>query len=156
MKITEELQKPPGKDRLVEAEISQPCCIAVQVALVCLLAHYGIKPDAAVGHSAGEVAASFACGAITAEEAILIAYYRGVVLASIDEFGGMAAVGFGPHDVNPFLKDGVSIGCENSPQSTTLTGSKEGLEKVMADIKEKHPEAFVRMLRVEMAYHSRK
>ena len=150
---------PRKTSRLSEAELSQPCCTAVQVALVDLLSLYNIKPDAVVGHSSGEIAAAYACGSITAQEAILVAYYRGQVMLEVDSSqrpGGMAAIGLGSEEVTTYLQPGVTVGCENSPDSTTLTGDKEVLEQVMKAIKEAHPDTLVRALQVDRAYHSRK
>jgi acyl transferase domain-containing protein len=124
-----------------------------------LLRYYGIKPDVVVGHSSGEIAAAYACGSITAQESILIAYYRGKIMVEGPQKsvpGGMAAVGLGPTEVQPYLTKGVIIGCENSPGSTTLSGDKEILEQVMQKIKGDNPDILVRALRVDLAYHSRK
>lgn len=68
----------------------------------------------------------------------------------------MAAIGLGKEDVSPYLASGVRVACENSGSSVTLSGDLEVLEKVMAKIKEAKPDALVRKLQVEMAYHSRK
>ncbi|KAF4945826.1 hypothetical protein FGADI_11645 [Fusarium gaditjirri] len=142
--------------RLSEAEISQPCCTAIQLALVELLRSWGISPDAVVGHSSGEIAAAYACGAISAQDAIRIAYYRGnstIALKSIRK-GGMAAIGLGREDVEQYLQPGVTIGCDNSPASVTLTGDSDALERVMGTIRTADPSVLVRPLRVECAYHS--
>jgi acyl transferase domain-containing protein len=145
----------PGKlSRISVAELSQPCCTAVQVALVDVLREWGIRPSSVVGHSSGEIAAAYASGAISAEEAILIAYYRGYVTTKITTNGKMAAIGLGREDVTPYLRPGVTIGCENSPGSTTLTGDADQLEVVMQSIKEAFPDTLVRALRVDCAYHS--
>lgn len=110
-----------------------------------------------MGHSSGEIAAAYACGAITSREAIIIAYYRGKVLLEIDpSVGGMAAIGLGAQQIKPYLRPGVLVGCENSPNSVTLTGDKEALQGVTEEIKALHPDALVRSLRVDRAYHSRK
>lgn len=154
---TEELSKIAKESRLSEAEISQPCCTAIQVALVTLLQEYGIMPDAVVGHSSGEIAAAFTCGSISAAEAMAIAYYRGKVMAgSSSTAGGMAAIGLGSAEIEPFLQPGVAVGCENSPVSTTITGQRDVLELVVASVKREYPEIFARMLHVDRAYHSRK
>ncbi|KAG4429988.1 hypothetical protein IFR05_014525 [Cadophora sp. M221] len=138
-----------------EAEISQPCCTALQIALVDLLRTYNVKPDVVLGHSSGEIAAAYACGAISSREAIVIAYYRGKVMLDIDSsVGGMAAIGLGVKEVEPFLRHGVLVGCENSPKSVTLTGDKDVLAEVAKVIKEAHPDALVRALLVNRAYHS--
>ena len=155
---SDEILKPKAESRLSEGEFAQPCCTALQVALVDLLQSWGIYPAAVTGHSSGEIAAAYASGALTAQEAISCAFYRGLVMTSLDEAqkGGMAAIGLGRDEVLPCLVfDGVSIGCENSPSSTTLTGDLEALEQTMSLIREKHPDALVRALRVDRAYHSR-
>ncbi|GKT76936.1 polyketide synthase [Colletotrichum tofieldiae] len=136
--------------RISSAELSQPCCTAIQLALVDLLASYNVKPGAVVGHSSGEIAAAYASGAITAKQAIAIAYYRGKVMLALDPAktrGGMAAVGLGRDKVEPYLSNGVMIGCENSPESTTLTGEKKALEWVIQQIRETSPDVLVHHMR---------
>jgi acyl transferase domain-containing protein len=152
----DELFLPKHQSRLSEAEFSQPCCTAIQVALVDLLKSWNMKPSAVIGHSSGEIAAAYACQSITGDEAILIAYYRGQVTKGLGNThsGGMAAVGLGRSEVTPYLLSGVIIGCENSPASITLTGDMDVLETVMRNIRHDFPDVLVRSLRVECAYHS--
>ncbi|KAH8592110.1 putative polyketide synthase [Bisporella sp. PMI_857] len=137
-----------------KAEYSQPICTALQVALVDLLASYGVQPSAVVGHSSGEIAAAYAAGALTAREAIITAFYRGYVCRKPLSAGGMAAIGLGRADVTPYLSQGVRIACENSASSVTISGDLDRLEEVMTIIKGEFPNALVRKLQVEMAYHS--
>jgi acyl transferase domain-containing protein len=143
--------------RLHEAEISQPCLTALQIALVDLLHSWNIHPAAVVGHSSGETAAAYACGAISASDAILLAYHRGQITPILKSAtrGGMAAVGLGRNDVESLLRDGVIIGCENSPASVTLSGEADALNETIGEIERRHPDVLVRGLRVECAYHSR-
>ena len=154
--LRDEIMKSRAKSRLLEAEFSQPCCTAIQIALVDLLTKWGVKPAGVVGHSSGEIGAGYAAKVITASEAILIAYNRGLATVGLGNIhrGGMAAVGLGRNEVTPYLRTGVIIGCENSPNSTTLTGDLEILEATMAAIQKDQPEVFVRALQVECAYHS--
>ncbi|KAI1264730.1 acyl transferase domain-containing protein [Xylariaceae sp. FL1019] len=159
--LLEELLRGKKTSRLAQAELAQPCTTALQIALVDLLRERGLAPDAVVGHSSGEIAGAYASGALTAREAIIAAYYRGKAMPSVKETlaadgvqGSMAAVGLGAEQVMPFLTKGVLVGCENSPDSTTLTGDKDALEGVMGRIKEAHPDTLVRALKVDCAYHS--
>lgn len=142
--------------RINDAEFSQPLCTALQIALVNLLASWKIHPSNVVGHSSGEIAAAYAAKAITAEAAIIIAYYRGLVTKGKTQRGAMAAVGLGRDDVTDFLVDGVIIACENSPKSVTLSGDNDKLSLLLERLKCEKPEVFCRQLKVEMAYHSRK
>ena len=139
-----------------KAEYSQPICTALQIALVDLLATWSIVPSAVVGHSSGEIAGSYAVGALTLKEAIIAAYYRGCVCKTPKRTGGMAAVGMGKNEVSGYLLRGVRIACENSVSSVTISGDLDSLETVMSRIKEHNPDVLVRKLQVEMAYHSRK
>ncbi|KAM7191535.1 Acyl transferase domain containing protein [Rhypophila sp. PSN 637] len=156
---------PDDRALLSQAEYSQPICTALQIALVDLLASFGIVPAAVVGHSSGEIAAAYAAGSLTKRDAIIAAFYRGWVCkhystCGIDRpKGGMAAVGLGKHAVKPFLGESstggkVAIACENSGESVTLSGDLGELEAVMARIRERHEGVLVRKLKVEMAYHS--
>ncbi|KAK1988472.1 beta-ketoacyl synthase domain-containing protein [Colletotrichum cereale] len=150
------LVAPKDESRLSEAEFSQPCLLAIQVALVDLLRSWGVVPSAIVGHSSGETAAAYASGAITAEEAILIAYHRGQItrLIKAAHNGSMAAVSLGRNQVEQFLRPGVIIGCENSPSNVTLSGESDVLQDVLHNIRLKNPEVLARALRVECGYHS--
>ncbi|KAI0477937.1 hypothetical protein GGR56DRAFT_432914 [Xylariaceae sp. FL0804] len=159
--LLEELTRGKKTSRLSQAEFAQPCTTALQIALVDLLRQCDLTPDAVVGHSSGEIAGAYASGVLTAREAILVAYYRGKAmpwvkktLAANGVEGGMAAVGLGSEQVTPFLAKGVVVGCENSPDSTTLTGDKDVLENVLGRVKEAHPDVLARELKVDRAYHS--
>ena len=138
-----------------QAEYSQPICTALQIALIKLLASWSIIPSAVVAHSSGEIAASYAAGALTLKEAIITAYYRGYVCKSPQKIGGMAAIGMGKEEVSKYLVRGVRIACENSISSVTLSGDVDILENVMSAIKTQLPDVLVRKLQVDMAYHSR-
>jgi acyl transferase domain-containing protein len=154
--IVDELLKDATTTRIDKAEFSQPLCTAIQIGLVNLLRQWGVHPSKVVGHSSGEIAAAYAAGAITAEAAVTIAYYRGQVTKMQTQPGSMAAVGLGRNEVTKYLLHGVKIACENSPHSVTLSGDTEKVNSVLAAIKSSSPDTFGRQLRVEMAYHSRK
>ena len=121
-----------------------------------MLRSWGISPSAVVGHSSGEIAAAYASGAITAQDAISIAYHRGQATLPLKSShkGGMAAIGLSRENVEQYLLPGVIIGCENSPASVTLTGDSTVIEKVMEAIRSTYPGVLVRALHVECAYHS--
>lgn len=108
-----------------------------------------------VGHSSGEIAAAYAARAISFREAIILSYYRGYIAKQSSSAGGMAAVGLGAGAAARFLKEGVVIACENSPESVTLSGDKEKLDQVVRTIKESNPDVLARTLKVDIAYHSR-
>lgn len=152
--IEEELLKPSKTSRLNTAELSQPLCTAIQVALVDLLASIGVVPAAVVGHSSGEIAAAYASGALTAKEAILGAFHRGAITKTQTKAGAMAAIGLRWEAVERFLVPGVMVACENSPQSVTLSGDADKVKEVVSNIKDAEPDVLARLLKVDKAYHS--
>lgn len=117
------------------AEFSQPLCTAVQIAIVDLLADWGIRPVVTVGHSSGEMAAAYAAGLISAKTAITAAYYRGKVTQDVRTGGAMMAVGLGAEAVEPYLSDlraKVVVACHNSPSGVTLSGDADALQGLKA------------------------
>ncbi|KAK5987019.1 Highly reducing polyketide synthase gloL [Cladobotryum mycophilum] len=143
-----------SKELMDTAEFAQPICTAVQVALVNFLAKCGVTPSAVVGHSSGEIGAAYAAGSLTLAQAIICAFYRGLVMKRQTRVGRMAAVALSPEAVKPYLANGVEVACENSPQSVTISGDAEGVENTVKTIEAANLDVFVRQLRVDIAYHS--
>lgn len=139
-----------------KAEFSQPLCTAIQVALVNYFAKCNVTPSAVVGHSSGEIAAAYAARAITAAEAILISYYRGLVAKCVTKKGSMAVVGLSQESASAYLANGATVACVNSPRSTTISGDEGAIEQSLEAIRAEDPSIFTRRLHVEIAYHSRK
>jgi acyl transferase domain-containing protein/NADPH:quinone reductase-like Zn-dependent oxidoreductase/acyl carrier protein len=159
--LVEEISKPKEESNVAKAHISQPVCTAVQLGLTNLLLSWGVSPSMVVGHSSGEIAAAFAAGAITLEDAMAVAYYRGQVATSIktkypDVRGAMLAVGAGPAEVKKTIKllglTGLGVACENSPNSVTVSGDDEAIDALAAAFESQN--MFQRKLRVDVAYHS--
>ncbi|OCL04357.1 hypothetical protein AOQ84DRAFT_416453 [Glonium stellatum] len=154
--LIDELEKDELNSRLNESEIGQPATTAVQLALIDLLYSVGVRPDAVLGHSSGEIAAAYAAGALTQSSALKVAYYRGLLVTMISAKGAMLAVGLGEKDVLVYisqLKAGVAVvACANSPSSSTIAGD----EAAIIELKETLDAAsiFARRLKVDMAYHS--
>ncbi|SCO58404.1 polyketide synthase [Fusarium fujikuroi] len=152
--LIDELLEPAENSRINRAELSQPLCTAIQLALVNKFSRLGLTPSAIVGHSSGEIAGAYAAGHISMEEAIVIAYYRGYVTTKQTLRGAMAAVGMGVQGISKYLTDGVVVACENSPESSTISGDADRVAQVVAAIKHADPDMFARLLKVDMAYHS--
>lgn len=53
---------------------------SLQIALTDLIRYVGIKEDGIVGHSIGEIAASYADGCTDYKETMLIAYFVGKII----------------------------------------------------------------------------
>ncbi|KAI0840953.1 polyketide synthase [Hypoxylon sp. FL0890] len=141
------------------AEKSQPVCTAVQVALVDLLREWNIMPKVAIGHSSGEIAAAYAAGHLSAYQAIMAAYFRGRTVAQNARDGAMIAVGLGKEAAINLISEHklteyISLACDNSPESTTLSGDACAVEKLLGILHSKG--MFARKLKTNgKAYHSK-
>ncbi|RAL08959.1 uncharacterized protein BO97DRAFT_397180 [Aspergillus homomorphus CBS 101889] len=160
-RIADQLLAPKGESRLSEAALSQPLCTAVQVVLVDLLRSAGITFDAVVGHSSGEIGAAYAAGFISADDAIRIAYYRGVhaelAHGQTGQKGAMLAVGTSWEDAQelidlPAFEGKVRIAAHNSAASLTLSGDADAIAHAKRVFDEE--KKFARLLLVDTAYHS--
>ena len=129
---------------------------AIQVALLNSFRRLDLQPVAVVEHSSGEIAAAYAAGAIWLRQDIAASYYRGYVGKKSTSVGGMAAARLGAIAASQFPRKGVTIACENSPTSVTLSGDLDRLENVIDAIKKSEPDLLARKPNVNMAYHSRR
>ncbi|KAL9107660.1 MAG: hypothetical protein Q9227_007467 [Pyrenula ochraceoflavens] len=160
--LLEELMKSERDSRVDDPIISQPACTAVQIALINLLAQWGVKPQKVIGHSSGEIAAAYAAGFLPLNSAMKIAYFRGVY-SSLEKQerpgqGAMMAAGISAADaeeriarVDPSLGKAV-VACINSPSNVTLSGDEKVLKALSEDLKNNN--FFNRFLKVKTAYHS--
>ncbi|KAH6636358.1 hypothetical protein F5144DRAFT_619703 [Chaetomium tenue] len=137
--VTEELSRDATTSRINDPELSQALCTALQVALVDLLTHWGVRPKAVVGHSSGEICAAYAAGILSREDAWKTAYWRGVRSTQIktlspDRKGAMMAVAMSEEAAREYLakveEGDVVIACINSPNSVTISGDDHAVSAV--------------------------
>ncbi|MGM5595510.1 alpha/beta fold hydrolase [Corynebacterium glucuronolyticum] len=108
-------------------ETAQATITAIQIALTDLLAHFGAKPAAVMGMSMGEIAAAYACGGLTAHDAMMIACHRarlmgeGEAMLTEETQGAMAVVEV-PADELP---DGIEPAVFAGPGMTTVGGPRQ-------------------------------
>ncbi|CAH0760904.1 unnamed protein product [Diatraea saccharalis] len=106
---------------------------SVQVALVDVLRSVGIRPDGMVGHSVGEMGCAYADETLSAEQAVLAAYWRGrsIVDAKLPS-GAMAAVGLSWDECLRRCPSDVFPACHNAADSVTVSGPIPSVEKFVA------------------------
>lgn len=159
--LKQELLRDEQTTRIGQAFLSQPLCTALQVLQVQLLRAAGIEFSAVVGHSSGEIGAAYCAGVISAEDAICIAYYRGLYSdlagSSTGQQGAMIAVETSIEDAGDLcsdeeFKNRVSIAAINSSTSLTITGDKDAIVKMKSIFQDEGK--FVRDIKVDKAYHN--
>ncbi|PVI01286.1 polyketide synthase [Periconia macrospinosa] len=148
--------------RINEAALSQPICTAIQIALVDMLKAWNVLPDGVIGHSSGEIAAAYAAGMLSAEDALKAAYHRGTCVQKLkarypEVRGAMLATGISATEAQKYLLEESVVGhaavaCVNSPSSVTISGDEDAVSKIQEMLAGKN--LFSRRLVVEAAYHS--
>ncbi len=152
--ILEEMMKEEASSRITQNHLAQAANFYIQIGLSALLQDWGMKPDAIVGHSVGEVAAAVVAGVMDLPAGIRLIYHRGRILEKIAGKGTLMAIGLGYEDAVDFLKNhpAIEIATINSPRSVALAGTSEALAEVEAALTAKN--IFAKFVRVEVAYHS--
>ncbi|KAI0196926.1 hypothetical protein F4808DRAFT_473921 [Astrocystis sublimbata] len=160
--LEKQIKAEKGASRVGEAAVSQPLCTAVQIALIDFLRSIGIGFHTVVGHSSGEMAAAYAAGRLSARDAIVISYYRGLVAhisgSPTQKDGRMCAANM-PEDEalefcesDPAFRGRISVAASNSPNSVTLSGDLDAVTMAYGKLMESNKSPT--MLRVDTAYHS--
>ncbi len=155
--LIDELNKDKAHSQLIETAISQPAIFAIQAGLLALLKHWGIEPSAVIGHSVGEVAAAYASGAYSLQEAAEIIYHRGKCMDQVSSEGKMLAVRLKLQQVKEWIapyQQKIDIAAINGEQLITLSGDSEALASLAAKLSEER--VFNRFLDVKYAFHSMK
>lgn len=137
---------------LDNTEFAQPALFAVEVALAALLRHWGVVPDAVMGHSVGEIAAAHVAGVLSLADAARVVAQRGRLMAGLPEGGAMIAVAAGEAEIAESLTDGVSIAAVNGPNAVVISGAEAAVTELADRLAERGRR--VRRLAVSHAFHS--
>lgn len=143
---------------LEDASISQPALFALQAALTLYLEKLGARPDFVAGHSVGEVAAAWASGALTLDEAIRVIHARGRSQSGTRGAGAMGAAGLSAADALATIEElgltgKLEVAAANSPVNVTVSGDRDALEIFGARVQNRG--VFFRDLGLDYAFHSR-
>ena len=136
-------------------EKSQPLLFAVQVGLVRALKARGIVPAAVFGHSVGEVAAAWACDALSLEDAVTVIHYRSSLQKDLRDKGGMAVVSLPEAQLMEMLRpfgNSVQVAAINTADSFTLAGDAKALRAIVQRCKQQR--GLAKMLNLPYPFHT--
>ncbi|HVG19703.1 MAG TPA: type I polyketide synthase, partial [Blastocatellia bacterium] len=153
--LIDQLTADESRSRLSEINVVQPCLFAVQVALAELWLSWGVRPDAIVGQSMGEVAAAHIAGALSLGDAAKLICRRSLLFNRITGKGGMAVVGLSFEKAQRAIagyEDRLSIAVSSSPTSTVISGDAASVEEVMVSLQSR--DVFCQAIKVDVASHS--
>ncbi|MBB5896424.1 type I polyketide synthase [Kutzneria kofuensis] len=140
-----------GAGSLDRVEVLQPVTFAVMVSLAALLASHGVRPDAVVGHSQGEIAAACVAGALSLADAAKVVALRAATGADLGRGGGLLTVALPAAEIEPW--DGIEIAAVNGPRSVVLAGPDEAIAEVERHYRER--DVRVRTVAASFASHTR-
>ncbi|GAB3486253.1 acyltransferase domain-containing protein [Amycolatopsis cihanbeyliensis] len=153
--VLEQLMLDEPESRLREIDVLQPTMVSLQIALAALWRDWGVRPDAVVGHSMGEIAAAHVAGALSLADAATIACRRSALLRRISGEGALAVTELSESEAGELAAAGggrVSVAGCNSPSSTVLAGDLAALEDIVRTLEER--DVFCKVIRNTVASHS--
>lgn len=136
--------------------VAQPLLFAVQVASVMALRVHGVRATGYAGHSVGEVAAAWASGALSLDQACHVVVCRSTVQQTTHDAGRMAVLGLDDAAAARLIvREGLplAIAAINARASVTLAGPAVALDR-LRDIAAAEDWPFT-MLDLDYAFHSR-
>ncbi|BAX93073.1 type I polyketide synthase [Mycobacterium shigaense] len=142
----------PGLDRV---DFVQPVLFAVMVSLAELWKSLGVRPDAVIGHSQGEIAAAYVAGALSLRDAARVVTLRSKLLRSLTGPGGMLSIACSTERARELLApygNRVSIAAVNGRSAVVVSGDVAALDELVgfcADL-----ELRTRRIDVDYASHS--
>ncbi|OKI94204.1 erythronolide synthase [Streptomyces sp. CB02058] len=140
-----------GAVALGRVDVVQPVSFAVMVSLARLWESFGVRPDAVLGHSQGEIAAAHVAGVLSLEDAARVVVLRSRAIADgLAGRGGMVSVGLPTSVVRERLLEGVELAAVNGPSSVVVAGDVGALERLSGELESEG----VRVRRIPVDYAS--
>ncbi|ORB15344.1 type I polyketide synthase [Mycobacterium noviomagense] len=142
----------PGLDRV---DVVQPALFAVMVSLAELWRSIGVRPDAVIGHSQGEIAAAYVAGALSLRDAARVVTLRSKLLRELAGHGGMVSLACDVERARELLSafaDRISIAAVNGRSAVVVSGEVAALEQLMQQCTDNDIRA--RRIDVDYASHS--
>ncbi|HEV7648186.1 MAG TPA: SDR family NAD(P)-dependent oxidoreductase, partial [Actinophytocola sp.] len=141
------------RGELDRVDVVQPVSFAVMVSLAAVWESHGVRPDAVVGHSQGEIAAAVVAGALSLEDGARVVALRSKAIArTLTGRGGMMSVALPLAEVEPRLPDELSVAAVNGPASVVVAGDPDALDALFETLAAE--DVRVRRIAVDYASHS--
>ncbi|MGL5865738.1 MAG: amino acid adenylation domain-containing protein [Dermatophilaceae bacterium] len=153
--LTAVLRGAPGAPGFDQVDVVQPVLFAVMVSLARCWQELGVRPDAVIGHSQGEIAAACVAGALSLRDAAMVVTRRSRSILAIAGTGGMASVMLSAEQVElllPTCPGDLEIATVNGPNTTVVSGDTAGIDAFIAQCEA--GDIRVRRIPVDYASHS--
>ncbi|KIE26574.1 polyketide synthase [Streptomyces sp. MUSC 125] len=131
--LLEVLLTDEGGALLERVDVVQPALFAVMVSLAALWRAHGVRVDAVLGHSQGEIAAACVAGALSLQDATRVVALRSQAIRALAGQGGMVSVALAVDEVRSRLErwgGDIGVAAVNGPSSTVVSGSARSLDEL--------------------------
>jgi amino acid adenylation domain-containing protein len=136
---------------LQNTEIAQPALFVIEFALARLWMGWGVKPEAMIGHSIGELVAACLAGVLKLEDMLAVVATRARMMQQLPA-GGMLSVRLPAAEVKPLLNGSVSLAAINSPKLCVASGPALDIDALERELGKRGVAS--RRLRTSHAFHS--
>jgi len=137
--------------QLNETQFTQPALFVIEYALARLWMHWGLRPQAMIGHSIGEYVAACLSGVFSLEDALALVAARGRMMQHLPA-GLMLAVQLSEKEVRALLGKKLSLAAVNSPKLCVVSGPAVQIEELQIQLEAKG--VVCQRLRTSKAFHS--
>ena len=156
-RLVDDLAGSLGEDRYALTGHAQPALFALQVGITQMLRSWEVRPVAVTGHSVGEVAAAWACGALDLEDAVRVIFHRSRLQEQSRGQGQMTAVALAADATRKLLREWdlaevLHIAAWNSPRGATVVGPTVALSEMEARLRAQGTAC--KRLDIEYPFHS--
>lgn len=135
--VRDTLGRVPEGEALTELPLSFPLNVALQIAMLRLLRHYGLHAGTAMGISSGELTAACAAGAIGLRDALRIAIYGGRLMEPEAKHFRTALIWLPAAacaDAIRPLRDHIEIAALMEPAVTAVSGEYDALHRLLESL----------------------
>ncbi len=141
-----------AKDALKQTSVAQPALFVVEYALSKLYRDHGLKPDAMLGHSLGELVAGCLAGVFFLDDALRIVSLRSRLVQACMT-GSMAAVMLPASELEELLPSDIELAAFNYPGGCVVSGPTPSVERFLKILSDKS--ITNQALDTSHAFHSR-
>ncbi len=146
----------PGEEDASRTSVAQPALFAMQLGLAAVWHSHGVRPDAVIGHSMGEIAAAVVAGSLRLADAVKVIHYRSHLLDDAAGEGVMVSAALSAKqaaELERGFSGRVSVAAVNGPKDVVLSCERSERTALLGALEER--DIYHRELKVNYASHCR-